>query len=88
MGDLLKVDWVAVPESRYTLSWLSLPASARSASEGCVREGKFFRVLGHCLKESEIVTEPGGRNEEIAFVFLVYISQSPRCSCTVSIRGC
>lgn len=80
MGDLLKVDWVAVPESRYTLSWLSLPASARSASEGCVRGGKFFRVLGHCLKESEIVTEPGGRNEEIAFVFLVYISQSPRCS--------
>lgn len=58
-------------ESRYILSWLSLPVSARSASEGCVRGGKFFKVPGHCLKESETVTEADGRNEEIAFVFLV-----------------
>lgn len=69
MGDLVKMDWVAALEYRYTRSWLSFPA--RSVFEGCVRGGKFYRVLGHCLKKSEIITEPDGRNEEIAFVFLV-----------------
>lgn len=79
---MVKIDWVNALESRYTHSWLSFPASARSASEGCVRRGKFLRVLGHCLKKSEIVTEPDGRNEEIAFCLsCVNISVLLSCVC-------